>query len=96
MAGVQECEGPACGRHGLSKENASRLSIGRCLRKQILDLESRAFEFIIVGQGSRFFEGRCVVERASKINLRLPVVVIARQLKMECYLEAMQLGAVDY
>jgi DNA-binding NtrC family response regulator len=62
----------------------------------IRQLESGAFEFIIVGQGSRFFEGRCVVERAIKINRRLPVVVVARQLEMECYLEAMQLGAIDY
>jgi len=62
----------------------------------IRQLESGAFEFVIVGQGSRFFEGRCVVERAIKINRRLPVVVAARQLEMECYLEAMQLGAVDY
>jgi len=62
----------------------------------VRQLESRAFEFIIVGQGSRFFEGRCVVERAIEINRRLPVVVVARRLEMECYLEAMQLGAVDY
>jgi len=62
----------------------------------VRELESGAFAFIIVGQGSRFFEGRCVVERAIKINRRLPVVVVARQLEMECYLEAMQLGAVDY
>jgi CheY-like chemotaxis protein len=44
----------------------------------IRQLESGAFEFIFVGQGSRFFEGRCVVERAIKINCRLPVVVVAR------------------
>jgi len=62
----------------------------------IRQLESGAFELIVVAQGSRFFEGRCVVERAIKINLQLPVVVVARQLEMECYLEAMQLGAVDY
>jgi DNA-binding NtrC family response regulator len=62
----------------------------------IRQMEPGAFEFIIVGQGSRFFEGRCVVERAIKINRRLPVVVAARQLEMECYLEAMQLGAIDY
>jgi DNA-binding response OmpR family regulator len=62
----------------------------------IRKLESGAFDFVIVGQGSRFFEGRCVVERAIEINRQLPVVVVARQLEMECYLEAMQLGAVDY
>jgi CheY-like chemotaxis protein len=37
-----------------------------------------------------------VVERAIKSNRRLPVLVVARQLEMQCYLEAMQLGAVDY
>jgi len=62
----------------------------------VRQLESGAFAFVIVGQGSRLFEGRCVVERAIKINRRLPVVVVARQLEMQCYLEAMQLGAVDY
>ena len=62
----------------------------------IRQLECGAFEFIIVGQGSRFFEGRCVVECAIKVNRQLPVVVVARQLEMECYLEAMELGAVDY
>jgi DNA-binding NtrC family response regulator len=62
----------------------------------IRKLESGAFKFIVVGQGSRFFEGRCVVERAIKIDRQLPVVVVARQLEMECYLEAMQLGAIDY
>ena len=62
----------------------------------IRQLESGAFKFIVVGQGSRSFEGRCVVERAIKINRQLPVVVVARQLEMECYLEAMQLGAIDY
>jgi DNA-binding NtrC family response regulator len=62
----------------------------------VRQLESGAFEFIIVGQGSRFFEGRCVVERAININRRLPVIVVARHPEMNCYLEAMQLGAVDY
>ena len=62
----------------------------------VRQLESGAFAFIIVGQGSRLFEGRCVVERAIKSNRRLPVLVVARQLEMQCYLEAMQLGAVDY
>jgi FixJ family two-component response regulator len=37
-----------------------------------------------------------VVERAININRRLPVIVVARHPEMNCYLEAMQLGAVDY
>jgi FixJ family two-component response regulator len=50
----------------------------------------------MVSQGSRSFEGRCVVERAIEIDRRLPVLVVARCLDMGCYSDAMQLGAVDY
>jgi DNA-binding NtrC family response regulator len=59
-------------------------------------LGSEVFDFVMVSQGSPSFEGRCVVERALEIDRRLPVVVVARCLDMTCYLEAMQLGAVDY
>jgi DNA-binding NtrC family response regulator len=51
---------------------------------------------VIVGQGSPAFEGRCVVESAIARDRHLPVVVVARCVDMGCYLEAMQLGAVDY
>jgi len=59
-------------------------------------LVSGAFDIIVVGQGSRNFEGRCVLEAASELKRRLPVLVVARHLEMVCYLEAMQLGAADY
>jgi DNA-binding NtrC family response regulator len=59
-------------------------------------LESEVFDFVMVSQGSRHFEGRCVLERAIEIDRRLPVVVVARALDVPCYLEAMHLGAVDY
>ena len=59
-------------------------------------LGSEVFDFVMVSQGSRNFEGRCVVERATEIDRRLPVLVVARCLDMGCYMEAMQLGAVDY
>jgi DNA-binding NtrC family response regulator len=59
-------------------------------------LVSGAFDIIVVGQGSRDFDGRCVLVGAIEFNRRLPVLVIARHLDMGCYLEAMQLGAVDY
>jgi DNA-binding NtrC family response regulator len=54
------------------------------------------FDLIIVSQGSPKFEGRSVLERANQIDRSLPVLVVARCLDMPCYLEAMQLGAVDY
>ena len=59
-------------------------------------LESQSFDFIIVGQGSCAFEGRKVLEQAIGIDRRIPVLVITRCIDMSCYLEAMQLGAVDY
>ena len=62
----------------------------------IRQLESEAFDIVVVGQGSRNFEGRCVLECATAFDRQLPVVVVARNVEMGCYLEAMQLGAVDY
>ena len=59
-------------------------------------LESEVFDLIVVSQGSPAFEGRFVLERAMEVDRRLPVLVVARCLEMGCYLEAMQLGAVDY
>ncbi len=59
-------------------------------------LEEETPDFIFVNQGSRAFEAREVVESALARDRRTPVVVLARSLDMGCYLEAMQLGAVDY
>ena len=54
------------------------------------------FDCVFVSQGSRSFEGRTILERAMEIDRHIPVVVLTRCLDMGCYLEAMQLGAVDY
>jgi FixJ family two-component response regulator len=62
----------------------------------IRQLESGDFDIVFVGQGSRHFEGRCMLEYATAFDRHLPIVVVARYLEMACYLEAMQLGAVDY
>ncbi len=59
-------------------------------------LEDERFDFILVGQGTSAFEGRRVVERALSLEQRRPVVILSRCLDMDCYLEAMQLGAADY
>lgn len=67
-----------------------------CYEEGLRSLSSGVFDVVMVSQGSRSFEGRCVLERAIKINRRLPVLVIARCPDMPCYLEAMQLGAADY
>jgi DNA-binding NtrC family response regulator len=62
----------------------------------VRSLEDESFDFILVGQGTSAFEGRCVVEQALDLDRRRPVIVLTRCLDMDCYLEAMQLGAADY
>ena len=59
-------------------------------------LDGEPFDFIVVCQGGLRFEGRSVLERAMEIDRHRPVVVLTRWHDMACYLEAMQLGAVDY
>ena len=60
------------------------------------NLECESFDIVVVSQGGRGFEGRCVLECAMRIDRRTPVLVITRCRDMHCYLEAMHLGAVDY
>ena len=59
-------------------------------------LEHEHFDFFIVSQGSPAFETRNLVQLTLARDRHKPVVVLTRCLEMKCYLEAMQLGAVDY
>jgi two-component system response regulator PhoP len=59
-------------------------------------VEREDFDLIVVSQGSPKFEGRSVVARAIEKDRRTPVLVLSRSIDMPCYIEAMQLGALDY
>jgi two-component system phosphoglycerate transport system response regulator PgtA len=59
-------------------------------------LTSAVFDFVVICQGSGAFEGRSLLERVMLIDRHTPVLVLTRAVDMNCYLEAMQLGAVDY
>jgi DNA-binding response OmpR family regulator len=59
-------------------------------------LETETFDFILVDQGGPGFEGRVVLDRARETEWRPPVLVMARCAEVNCYLEAMERGAVDY
>lgn len=59
-------------------------------------LAQEVFDFVVVSQGTPRFEGSCVLKCAIEISRSLPVLVVARCVDMDSYLEAMQLGAVDY
>ncbi len=54
------------------------------------------FDCIVVSQGGPRFEGRMVLERSIARDRYRPVIVLSRYHDVGCYLEAMQLGAVDY
>ena len=59
-------------------------------------IEGGEFDLVVLSQGSPAFEGRCVLEHNAELNPHIPVLVVARCLDIHCYLEAMELGAVDY
>jgi DNA-binding NtrC family response regulator len=59
-------------------------------------LEAGRVDFVVISQGSRAFEGRPLLEHVLSIDRHIPVVVLTRSVDMNCYLEAMQMGAVDY
>lgn len=54
------------------------------------------FDLVIVSQGTAAFEGRSVLARAFERNQKVPVFVLSRSSDIDCYLEAMQMGAIDY
>jgi DNA-binding NtrC family response regulator len=55
-----------------------------------------SWDMVVVSQGSGAFEGHRVLEHATNIGRKIPILVLAPSHDMHCYLEAMQLGAVDY
>jgi DNA-binding response OmpR family regulator len=59
-------------------------------------LELERFDFIVVGQGGPAFEGRLVLEYARRLDRPAPILVVTRCPGMKSYLEAMELGALDY
>jgi DNA-binding response OmpR family regulator len=59
-------------------------------------LKCELFDLVIVDQGGTAFEGRHVLERVIERDWHTPVLVLTRVANMPCYLEAMQLGALDY
>lgn len=59
-------------------------------------LDSGDFDIVVVEQGGPFFKGRPVIERASRPSHPIPVLVLADCPHMRVYLDAMELGALDY
>jgi DNA-binding NtrC family response regulator len=53
------------------------------------------FDLVIVSQGGSAFEARGVLARAMEADGNIPVLVLARHADLDCYAEAVQMGAVD-
>jgi DNA-binding NtrC family response regulator len=91
-------EGPSALRHyrSILERHGYRVRMCDSYQEGVNLLADGVFHFVMVSQGTPRFEGSRVLKRAAEINRSLPVLVVARFLDMDCYLEAMQLGAVDY
>ena len=59
-------------------------------------LETESFSLVIVSQDTPTFAGREALKRSRLLHPEVPVLVVARDLNMHFYLEAMELGATDY
>jgi DNA-binding NtrC family response regulator len=59
-------------------------------------LGQETFDLVVVSQGTANFEGRLVLESAIARDRNTRVLVLTPATEMACYLEAMQLGAVNY
>lgn len=65
-------------------------------REGLRSLAAEVWDFVVLSEGGPTFEGRGVLALAVKVNRSLPVLVLTKWHNIPCYLEAMQLGAVDY
>lgn len=68
---------------------ASHKEAADCIKRE-------SFDLVIVSQGTAAFEGRSVLARAFERKPEMPVFVLSRSSDIDCYLEAMQMGAIDY
>lgn len=59
-------------------------------------LRNSRYDCIVVDQGGPDFKGRLVLECSVAKDRYRPVVILSHYHDVGCYLEAMQLGAVDY
>jgi DNA-binding NtrC family response regulator len=55
-----------------------------------------AFDLILLDQGSGRFEGQKLLAQAMEVDVELRVLVLARSYDQNCFLQAMQSGALDY
>jgi DNA-binding NtrC family response regulator len=82
--------------YGMLRALGHEVVVSESYAEALARLEHENFDMAVVAQGSPAFEGRQVLARALEVNLELPVLIVARTLDIDCYLEAMEMGAADY
>jgi DNA-binding NtrC family response regulator len=93
---VDEDVSDMCKYCGMLRQRGYEVHCVRSYTEGAACLDHEPVDMVIVSQGSPAFEGRHVLERAIEKDRHKPVLVLARSADMNCYLEAMQLGACDY
>jgi DNA-binding NtrC family response regulator len=93
---VEEDAGDLSHYFGILRTLGYRVVVAKSYTHALALLEGEQFDLVMVGQGSPSFDGRLVVIRSLELNPHVPVVVVARSLDIDCYLEAMELGVADY
>ncbi|HEX5413330.1 MAG TPA: response regulator [Terriglobia bacterium] len=82
--------------YGMLRALGHEVVVAESYEEALASLARENFDMVVVAQGSPAFEGRQVVARALEIDPKRPVIVVARTLDIDCYLEAMEMGAADY
>jgi adenylate cyclase len=82
--------------YGMLRALGHEVVVSESYAKALARLERENFDMAVVAQGSPAFEGRQVLAGALEVNRELPVLIVARTLDIDCYLEAMEMGAADY
>jgi DNA-binding NtrC family response regulator len=77
---------------------AQGLEVHKCASCEtaLRSIEREDFDLALIDQGSPAFEGRRVIRHLIRYNPWTPFVVLARFVNSHCYLEAMELGAMNY
>lgn len=82
--------------YGLLRAMGHEVVVATSYPEALAWLGRENFDMVVVAQGSPAFEGRAVLARAREMNPERPVLVVARALDIDCYMEAMEMGAADY
>ena len=82
--------------HGILRAMGHEVVVSVSYEEALARLEREDFDLVVVAQGSPAFDGRPVLARALDADPERPVLVVARTLDIDCYMEAMEMGAADY